>query len=120
MNASIIHKANVKEQLLDQLASQLPAIIAAEMEVPGGHVALLKPEQVSLVFSGASPRDTGSDIKIIVYARSNDPRTSTEKDRAQEMLEKVVALIDRSGHQHSVDIRLYLMEIGAAEYTVKP
>ena len=39
MNASIIYKANVKGNVLDELASELPVIIADVMTVPGGNVA---------------------------------------------------------------------------------
>jgi len=116
MNATIIHKPNVKESVLDELAKELPAIIAEVMQVLGGNLAILKPKQVSLEFTQASPRDVGSDIRVIVFARSNDPRTSTENDRAAAILEKVIAMIARSGGEYSVDIRLYLMEIGAAEH----
>ena len=42
---------------------------------------------------------------------------STEKKMTQEILEKVIALIATSGEEYSVDIRLYLMATGAAEYT---
>ncbi len=117
MNASIINKPNVKSGVLDELARELPAIIAEVMEVPGGNVALLKKEQISLEFSQASPRDVGSDIRIMVFAKSIDPRTSTESNLAKEMLEKVIALITRSGEECSVDIRLYYMEIATAEHT---
>lgn len=117
MNASIINKPNVKNIVLDELVKELPAIIAGVMEVPGGNLARLKPEQVSLAFSQANVRDVGPDIRIMVFARSNNPRTSTENDRAKAILEKVVALIKKTGGECSVDIRLYLMEIGAAEYS---
>lgn len=118
MNATIINKSNVKGSMLDDLAKELPTIIAEVMQVPGGNLALLKPEQVSLEFSQASARDVGSDIRIMVFARSNDPRTLTENDRAKAILDKVTALIAESGEECSVDIRLYLMEIGAAEHTL--
>lgn len=118
MNASIINKPNVKEIVLDDLAKELPVIIAEVLEVPGGNLARLKPEQISLEFSQANPRDVGSDIRIMVFARSNDPRTSTENDRAKAILERVIALLTRSGEKYSVDIRLYLMAIGAAEHSL--
>lgn len=117
MNAAIIYKANVKNSVLDELAKELPVIIAEVMEVPGGYLARLKPEQISLAFSQASVRDVGSDIRIMLYARSNIPRTSTENDRARAILEKVLALVGNSGEEYPVDIRLYLMEIGAAEHS---
>jgi len=118
MNASIIYKPNVRNSVLDGLAKELPAIIAEVMEVPGGNLARLTPEQISLEFCEANSRDVGSDIRIMVFARSNNPRTSTEKDRANAILGKVVALITKSGEDCSVDIRLYLMEIGAAEHSL--
>lgn len=117
MNATIIHKTNVSSEVLDNLANKLPSILANALEVPGGKLAILKPEQVSLEFSQASPRDVGSDIKIMVFARSIVPRSSKEKDLAREILEKVISLSTASGEEHSVDIRLYLMEIGAAEHS---
>jgi acyl-CoA reductase-like NAD-dependent aldehyde dehydrogenase len=43
----------------------------------GSNTALFKPEQVSLEFSPASLRDVGSDIRVMVFARSNDLRTLT-------------------------------------------
>ncbi len=116
MNASIINKSNVKDSVLDELAKELPVIIADILEIPGGHLALVKPEQISLEFSQASLRDVGSDIRIMVFARSNTPRTTTEKKMSKEILEKVISLIATSGEEYSVDIRLYLMAIGAAEY----
>ena len=116
MNATIIYKANVKSIVLDELAKELPVFIADVMAVPGGNVALLKPEQVALEFSQASIRDVGSDIRITIFARSNDPRASTGNDRAKAILEKAIALITTSGEECSVDIRLYLMEIGAAAH----
>jgi hypothetical protein len=118
MNATIIHKSNVKNAVLDNLALALPGIIADALEVPGGNIAIVKPEQVSLEFSQASPRDVGSDIKIMVFARSLIPRSSNEKDLAKEILEKVVLLTTKPGEEYSVDIRLYLMEIGVAEHSL--
>jgi hypothetical protein len=115
MNATIINKSKVKSSVLDELARDLPVIIADVMKVPGGNLAIVKPEQVSLEFSQASPRDVGSDIRIVVFARSNDPRTLTENERAKTILEKVMALIAPSGETYSIDTRLYLMEIGAAQ-----
>ena len=114
MNVSIINKANIKDEVLDDLSRELPVIISGVLEVPGGRMAIVKPEQVSLQFLQASARDVGSDIRIMVFARSNDPRKSTENDRAMKILEKVNAVIAKSGEKYSVDIRLYLMEIGAA------
>jgi hypothetical protein len=118
MNATIIHKPNVKSSVLDGLAGQLPSIIAGVMQVPGGRLAIVRPENVSLVFSQASTRDIGSDIRIMIFARSNDPRTSAENDLAGEILAKVVALIAESGEEYSADIRLHLMDIGVAKHTL--
>jgi hypothetical protein len=116
MNVLIINKANVSDGTLDDLASELPAIMSRVLEVRGGNMAILKPEQVSLEFSLASVRDVGADIRIMVFARANDPRTSSENSLAKEILEQVVAVVANSGGNYSVDIRLYLMEIGAAEH----
>lgn len=116
MNSSIIYKTNVKSYVLDELAKELPGIIAEVMEVPGGNLARLKPEQISMIFSPASTRDIGADIRIIAFARNNSFRTSTENDRANAILQKVVALNSKFKENNSVDVRLYLMEIGAAEY----
>lgn len=115
MNVTVIHKAKVKENVLDELAKDLAVIIAEVLNVPGGGLAIVKPHQVSLAFSQASPRDVGSDIRISVFARSNTPRTSTGHDRAEAILEKIMAVIARSGDEYSVDIRLYMMEIGTAQ-----
>ncbi len=118
MNASIVYKANVKDNVLDELARELPAIISEVMDVPGGNLARLSPEQVSMIFAQASSRDVGSDIRVMAFAKSNAPRKSTEIDRANAILEKIVALNSKCGEQHSVDVRLYLMEIGAAEHAL--
>jgi hypothetical protein len=118
MNATIISRQNVSIDVLDVLATELPAIVAGVMEVPGGSLARVKPSQISLEFCQASLRDVGADIRIMVYARRNDPRVSTENERAKAILDKVVALITMKGEECSVDIRLYLMEIGAAEYAL--
>ena len=118
MNASIISKPNVKDNALDSLATELPVIISGVLDVPGGNLAKLKPDQVSLEFSLASPRDVGSDIRIMVYARRNDPRIFKKNERAKTMLEKVVALVNKPGEEYSIDIRVYFMEIGAAEHAL--
>jgi len=117
MNATIIHKTNVKNAVLDNLAMELPDIISDALELPGGKLAILKPEQVALEFSQASPRDSGSDIKIMIFARSLILRSSNEKELAKEILEKVVLLTTKPGEEYSIDVRLYLMEIGAAEHS---
>ena len=114
MNVSIVYKTNVTEKALDELAIGLPAIISGVLEVPGGKLAILKPQQISLVFSQASSRDVGSDIKIVAFARSNDPRSLTENELARTIVEKVVASV---GESYSVNVRLYLIEIGAAEHS---
>jgi hypothetical protein len=118
MNASIIYKMTVNNIVLDELAKELPGIIAEVMNVPGGNLARLKPEQISLGFSQASARDVGSDIRIMAFARSNHPRASTGNDRANAILEKVSAINSRYGEECSVDIRLYLMDIGTAEQSM--
>jgi len=116
MNATVISKPNVEDTTLDILATELPTIIAEVLEVPGGNLAPVKPGQISLEFTQASPRDVGSDIRIMVYAKNNNPRKSTENDRAKTILDKAVSVITASGKKYSVDIRLYLMDIGTAEH----
>lgn len=116
MNATVIHKSNVNNAVLDELAAALPGIISDALELPGGKLAILKPDQVALEFSQASPRDTGSDIKIMVFARSLILRSSNEKELAREILEKIVLLTTKPGEDYSIDVRLYLLEIGAAEH----
>ena len=116
MNVEIIHKAKVTDGVLDILAGKLPSIISGLLEVPGGKLAILKPEQISLQFSLASARDIGSDIRINVLARSIGPRTSAENKLAAKVLDQIVAL-DAIKEQCSVTIRLYLTEIGAAEFS---
>lgn len=118
MNATIIHKSSVNSGVLDELAKALPYIISEEVQVRGGNLAIIKPSQVSLEFTQASLRDVGSDIRIKVFARINDARTSTEGERAKAMLEKVMALISKFDEKYSVDIRLYLMDVGTAEYSL--
>ena len=118
MNATILHKPSVTSGILDELAKALPCIISEEVQVRGGNLAIIKPDQVSLEFTQASLRDVGSDIRIMVFARSNNARTSTEGERAKAMLEKVMALIGKSDQEYSVDIRLYLMDIGTAEHSL--
>jgi len=114
MNVSIVYKTSVTEKALDELAMGLPAIISGVLEMPGGKLAILKPEQISLAFSQANPRDVGSDLRIVAFARSNDPRSSTENELARTILERVVALV---GESYSVNVRIYLVEIGAAEHS---
>ena len=116
MNVEIVHKANVSDAVLDGLANKLPSIVSGLLEVPGGQWAILKPEQISLQFSSASVRDIGSDLRINVLARSISPRTSAGNKLAAAILDQVVALVGALGGKYSVTIRLYLTEIGAAEY----
>ncbi len=118
MNATIIHKQHVKNSVLDELATVLPTIIAEALEVPGGNLAIVRPEQVALEFTQASPRDVGSDIRILIFARNNNPRTSSENDRAKMILDRVLALFTRFDDEYSVNIRLYLMEIGATGHAL--
>jgi len=118
MNASIIYKPNVNNSVLDGLAKELPVIIAETMEVPGGSLARVKPVQISLGFSQANFRDVGPDLRIMVFAQNNEPRTETENDRAKAILDRVIALIARSGEECSVDTRLYLLEVGSAEHAL--
>ncbi|ACH37141.1 hypothetical protein Gbem_0110 [Citrifermentans bemidjiense Bem] len=113
MNVSVIYKANVTDEVLDALAGKLPAIISELLEVRGAKIAILKPEQISLQFSLANVRDVGADLRIIVLARSVGPRTSAENKLATAILDKVLPL---AGDKFSIAIRLYLTEIGAAEY----
>jgi hypothetical protein len=115
MNVSVISKPIVSDRILDELARELPTIISDIISVPGGNLAMLRPEQVSLAFSLASTRDVGSEIRIMLFARQNDPRSSTENECAKSILEKINALFVKSGESYSVDVRLYLMEIGRAE-----
>ncbi|MDD2852767.1 MAG: hypothetical protein PHY09_12825 [Desulfuromonadaceae bacterium] len=118
MNALITHKSNVTDIVLDNLAKALPGIIADALEFPGGRVAIVKPEQVSLEFSQASARDIGADIKIIIFARDIQQRSSMEKDLAEEILNSVVALSSKPGEDYSIDVRLYLMVVGVAEHSL--
>ena len=115
MNATIIHKANVTDTLLDNLAKALPGILADTLEAPGGRAAIVKPDQVSLEFSQASPRDVGSDIKIMIFAKELPSRASREKEMAKKILESIVSLPTKPGDAHTIDVRLYLMVVGVAE-----
>lgn len=117
MNSEIICKSRVKEEVLDCLAAELPTVIANAMIVPGGHLAMVKPEQIALEFIQASSRDTGPDIRIKVFARKNTPRELTEHERAQSILTKTISLVNQTGNDYSMDVRIYLMDIGTAEYT---
>lgn len=116
MNVAIIYKKQVSEQVLDDFVQELPVIMSDVLEVPGGKVAILKPEQVSLEFSEANRRDIGADIRIMILARSNAPRTSSEHVLTQKITDMVVALVQKSGEDYSVNVRLYLIEIGKGDY----
>lgn len=116
MNVSIIHKANVKSSVLDEIARELPAAISGVLEIAGGKLAIIKPEQVALAFSEASSRDIGQDIRIMVFPRINDQRVLNKTDHAEEILGKVIGLIARAGEAYSVNIRLYFTEIGMAQH----
>ena len=117
MNTVIVHKTDVKGSVLDNLAKALPGIIADALELPDGKLAIVNPKQVSLEFFQASPRDVGSDIKIMIFARSFSLRTAKKNDLAKEILEKIVLLLNKPGEEHSIDIRLYFMDIGLAEHS---
>lgn len=115
MNAMIVHKSNVSDTLLDDLAKALPGILADTLEAPGGRAAIVKPEQISLEFSQASPRDIGSDIKILVFAKALPSRADREKEMSNKILQSVSALTATLGETHSINVRLYLMIVGGAE-----
>ena len=118
MNVKIVYMPNVTSTFLDDLAKEMPVIISEVLEVAGGKLAILKKDQVSLEFLQASIRDTGADIRIMVYARNIDPRTSTQNNQAKTILEKIVSLVSKSGAEYSVNIRIYFMEIRAAEHSI--
>jgi hypothetical protein len=118
MNVKIVYMSKVTSNVLDDLAREMPVIISEVLEVAGGKLAILKKDQVSLEFSQSSTRDTGADIRIMVYARNIDPRTSTQYNQAKTILERVVTLVTKSGSEFSVNIRIYFMEIKAAEHSV--
>jgi hypothetical protein len=118
MNVTIVSKQNVTNSALDLLAAELPAIIAGELDVPGGNLARIRPEQISIHFSPASSRDVGADLKIMAFAKRNDPRISTENERARKILEKLLALSGNPLNAYSIDIRLYFLEIGSAEQVI--
>lgn len=116
MNVSIIYKENVKSAVLDNLAKELPVIISGALEVSGGKLAILKPEQISLAFSPANVRDVGPDIRIMVFARSNYIREKTENARSKAIHEKAIELIAKHDCYYTTSVRLYLMKIGVAEH----
>jgi len=51
-----------------------------------------------------------------VYARDVTPRTSTSENQALTILDKISPLVAASGSEYSVNVRLYYMEIRAAEH----
>jgi hypothetical protein len=55
-------------------------------------------------------------LKIDENRRARVKDGLTEHDRAKAILDKVLAALAKTGEECSVDIRLYLMEIGAAEH----
>jgi pyruvate/2-oxoglutarate/acetoin dehydrogenase E1 component len=116
MNIKIVYNPNTSENVLNELAKELPVIISETLEVAGGKVAILKQDQVALEFSRAETRDTGADIRIMVYARDINPRTSASENQANTILERIIPIITGSGSKCSVNVRLYFMEIRAAEY----
>jgi hypothetical protein len=116
MNATIIHKTIVSESVLDNLANALPGIIADALELPGGKMAIVKPEQLALHFTQASKRDVGSDIKIMIFARNLLMRSAGEKEPAKDILDSVVALSSKPGEEHSIDVRVYLAAINKSEH----
>lgn len=116
MNVTIISKSYVKSDVLDTLAKELPEIISGVLEIAGGKLAIIKPEQVALAFSEASSRDVGQDIRIMVFARINVQRVKAKSVHAAEILEEVVSVVARSGEQYSVNVRVYFTEIGMAEH----
>jgi hypothetical protein len=118
LNVKIVYKSNVTAEVLDDLAQELPVIISEVLEVAGGKLAVLKRDQVALEFFQASSRDTGSDIRIMVFARNIDPRTSTVNNQAKIILDRIISLITKSGIEYSVNTRIYFMEIRAAEHSL--
>lgn len=108
----IFHQEVVSDHALDRLQVSLPSIIADVLRVPGGNVALLEAQQISLHFIQASPRDVGKNINLLIYASLNEPRRSDKTKRATKIRDEIVALI---GNDYTVDVRLYLQEIGAAQ-----
>jgi hypothetical protein len=117
MNTTITHRANVSDAVLDDLAKALPGILADTLEAPGGRAAIVKPDQISLVFSQASARDIGSDIKIMIFAKELPSRASREKEMANKILDAIMQLPSKPGDAHKIDVRLYLLIVGVAECT---
>jgi hypothetical protein len=108
----IFHQEIVSDGVLDQLQANLPAIISEVLRVPGGNMALLEAEQISLHFIEASRRDVAKNIHVLIYAGLNEPRQTDRTNRAKKIREEIVALI---GNEYTVDVRLYLQYIGGAE-----
>ncbi len=111
----IFHQKIVSDAALDQIQANLPTIVADVLRVPGGNLALLEAQQISLHFIEASRRDVGKNIHVLIYAGLNDPRQADRTNRAKKIREEIVTLI---GDEYSVDVRLYLQYIGAAEEVI--
>jgi hypothetical protein len=110
----IFHQENVSDAVLDQLQANLPCIIADILRIPGGNMAMLEAEQISLHFIQASRRDVCKNIHVLIYAGLNEPRQSDRLSRAKKVREEILALIDGD---YSVDVRIYLQYIGGAQDT---
>ena len=108
----IFHQRIVPDNALDQLQANLPGVIAEVLRVPGGNMALLEAEQISLHFIEASPRDVAKNIHVLIYAGLNEPRQRDKANRASKIREEIVSLI---GGDYTIDVRIYLQQIGAAQ-----
>ena len=108
----IFHQEIVSDQTLDQLQANLPGVIAEVLRVPGGNMALLEAEQISLHFIQASRRDVCKNIHVLIYAGLNEPRQKDRVSRANKIREEILALI---GGVYTVDVRIYLQQIGGAQ-----
>ncbi len=113
----IFHQKIVADAALDQLQANLPGIIAEVLRVPGGNMALLEAEQISLHFIEASPRDVAKNLHVLIYAGLNEPRQRDKAIRAGKIKEEIVSLI---GADCTVDVRIYLQQIGAAQESTAP
>ncbi len=113
----IFHQEIVSDAALDQLQANLPGIVAGVLQVPGGNMALLEAEQISLHFIAASRRDVGKNLHILIYAGLNEPRQRDRTNRANKIKEEIGALI---GGEYTIDVRIYLQYIGAAEDMAVP
>ncbi len=113
----IFHQENVSDQALDQLQASLPGIIAEVLRVPGGNMALLEAEQISLHFIQASRRDVCKNIHVLIYAGLNEPRQKDRANRANKIREEILTLV---GDGNTVDVRIYLQHIGASQEAITP